>query len=67
MAANRPVLEISEVSLEYGSRDGPVVALEQVNLAIEEGEFICVVGPSGCCLAACSPSTCRGAGPCTST
>ena len=48
MAANQPVLEISDVSLEYDSRDGPVVALEQVNLAIEEGEFICVVGPSGC-------------------
>ena len=48
MAADRPVLEISDVSLEYDSRDGPVVALEQVNLAIEEGEFICVVGPSGC-------------------
>ncbi|MBI4588538.1 MAG: ABC transporter ATP-binding protein [Candidatus Rokubacteria bacterium] len=42
------MLEIRDVTVEYASRDGPVAALEQVDLIIEEGELVCVVGPSGC-------------------
>lgn len=46
--AGRPILEIDEVSMEYLSRDGPIVALDRVCLAMAEGDFVCLVGPSGC-------------------
>src|SRR5262245_21231141 len=32
----------------YGSRDGPVRALDQVSLCAQRGEFLSVLGPSGC-------------------
>ncbi len=48
IAVARPILEVDDVTLTYVSRDGPVTALERVKLAIEEGDFVCVVGPSGC-------------------
>lgn len=41
-------LEFRNVSKVYGSRDGPVRALEALNLAFDEGSFVCIVGPSGC-------------------
>jgi ABC-type taurine transport system ATPase subunit len=43
-----PLVEVESVTLEYASRDGPVTALQDVTLAIAEGDFVCVVGPSGC-------------------
>jgi ABC-type multidrug transport system fused ATPase/permease subunit len=36
------------VSVSYPSRDGPIRALDTVDLAFSAGDFICVVGPSGC-------------------
>ena len=43
-----PLVEVERVTLEYASQDGPVTALQDVTLAIAEGDFVCVVGPSGC-------------------
>jgi ABC-type taurine transport system ATPase subunit len=34
--------------MEYQSRDGPVLALDRIELAFDRGNFVCVVGPSGC-------------------
>jgi ABC-type taurine transport system ATPase subunit len=48
MEPARPLLVLERVGVEYGSRDGPVTALQEVTLAIAEGEFLAVVGPSGC-------------------
>ena len=39
-------LELDRVSKQYPMRP-PVVALADVTLAIGEGEFVAVVGPSG--------------------
>jgi taurine transport system ATP-binding protein len=36
------------VSVTYPSRDGPIRALDTVDLAFGAGDFICIVGPSGC-------------------
>jgi ABC-type taurine transport system ATPase subunit len=47
-AAERPVLEMRDVSMEFAARDGVVRAVERVSLAFCEGDFVCVVGPSGC-------------------
>lgn len=42
-------ISISQVSREYFLKDkGKTTALHNVNLAIQQGEFICLLGPSGC-------------------
>lgn len=40
-------IEAKELSKIYGSREGRVVALDQVSLEITSGEFISIMGPSG--------------------
>lgn len=42
------MLEVKDVRKVYGADDAPYVALERVNLAIEDAEFFCLLGPSGC-------------------
>ena len=42
------LLTLRGIELVYDSRDGPVHALTEINLAIQQGDFVCVVGPSGC-------------------
>jgi NitT/TauT family transport system ATP-binding protein len=39
---------IKGLSKKYTSQGAAVPALVDINLAIEEGEFICLLGPSGC-------------------
>jgi putative ABC transport system ATP-binding protein len=46
-AADRPVvLELQAVTKIYASQP-PVTALQEVNLSVNEGEFLAIVGPSG--------------------
>lgn len=40
-------LFVSNLDKQFKSRSGDVVALKDINLNIEEGEFICAVGASG--------------------
>lgn len=41
-------IEISELVMAFAGDTGPVLALDQVSLAIRRGEFVSLVGPSGC-------------------
>lgn len=41
-------LRIAGVSKVFDGRRGKVVALEGINLNIRSGEFVCLVGASGC-------------------
>ena len=41
-------VKIAHVEKIYDGRQGKMIALNGVDLAIYENEFICVVGPSGC-------------------
>ncbi|MEM8830823.1 MAG: ABC transporter ATP-binding protein [Cyanobacteria bacterium P01_G01_bin.19] len=40
-------LEISQVSKQFSTKKGNVIALENINMHVETGEFVCVVGASG--------------------
>lgn len=42
-----PVLEVEHVSKRYETGGETVVALDEIDFAIEPGEFVSVVGPSG--------------------
>ncbi len=41
------IIELEEVSKLYGFGDATTVALDEVNLTIEHGEFVAIMGPSG--------------------
>jgi ABC-type taurine transport system ATPase subunit len=43
-----PLISLQDVSVSYQTRDGPVCALRDIDLAVDAGEFLCLVGPSGC-------------------
>ena len=42
-----PIIEINQVSKLYGFGDATTVALDEIELIVEAGEFIAVMGPSG--------------------
>jgi nitrate ABC transporter ATP-binding subunit len=48
VTASPPFLSIDNVSKVYPTPNGPYTVLDGVNLAVSEGEFICVIGHSGC-------------------
>src|SRR5665213_3613251 len=41
-------IEIKDVSLNYDTPAGQVVAVDRASFNIEQSEFLCIVGPSGC-------------------
>jgi NitT/TauT family transport system ATP-binding protein len=45
-----PAVHVRRLGLSYPGkrRERPVHVLEQVDLAVQAGEFVCIVGPSGC-------------------
>jgi len=48
MSTNGYLLEVRHVQQIYRSGSRQFVALQDVNLAVREGEFLCLLGPSGC-------------------
>ncbi len=48
MSTNGYLLEVRHVQQIYRSGSRQFVALQDVNLAVKEGEFLCLLGPSGC-------------------
>lgn len=43
----KPVIEIYNLSKLFGVGDVTTVALDNINLRIDKGEFVCIMGPSG--------------------
>lgn len=43
-----PLLQISHVNYSYHSMQGETPALTNINFTVQKGDFIAVVGPSGC-------------------
>ncbi len=48
MLTDAYILEVRHISQIYRSGSREFVALQDVNLAVREGEFLCLLGPSGC-------------------
>ncbi len=44
----KTLLELTQVGIEFKTPKGPFKALENVNLKIAEGEFVSLIGHSGC-------------------
>ncbi len=42
------VIDIENLSLTFQTNDGPVHALSDIDLKIDEGDFVSFIGPSGC-------------------
>jgi NitT/TauT family transport system ATP-binding protein len=42
------VIEARDLSLTFETADGPVYALSNVNLTVNDGDFVSFIGPSGC-------------------
>lgn len=47
-ASENMVIQIKNVELTYQTDKQVVKALQNINLQIKEGSFVCVLGPSGC-------------------
>lgn len=45
---NGGTIEIKNIGKVFGTTDGEVTALQDINAAIQPGEFVSLVGPSGC-------------------
>jgi len=43
-----PALEVSQLSKSYDTPLGPAVIVKDFNLRVSEGEFVCIIGHSGC-------------------
>lgn len=44
---DQPVAQIEELRVEFQTKDGPVVGVENVSFDIRPGETVCIVGESG--------------------
>ncbi|AMO57476.1 bacitracin ABC transporter ATP-binding protein [Endozoicomonas montiporae] len=43
-----PILDISQIDMEFPTPKGPFTALKEVDLKINKGEFVSLIGHSGC-------------------
>lgn len=48
MNTQSPLIELRNVSMDYGSGKEQMLALEEIDLTIAPQDFVCVLGPSGC-------------------
>lgn len=44
----KEILKVSSLSKNYSSQSGVVEILKDLNLSVNEKDFICILGPSGC-------------------
>ena len=42
------ILEVKNVSKKYQSKEGEILALQDITFRVSKGEFVSIIGPSGC-------------------
>lgn len=42
------IIQVKDVNKIYRTNEVETLALENVNISIEKGEFVSIMGPSGC-------------------
>lgn len=42
------LIQLENISVEYGKRNSKLLALKQINFSVEQGEFVAIMGKSGC-------------------
>lgn len=47
-STDRPLIEISDLSIDYETDDGPLRAVDSLDLSIDNNEILGIVGESGC-------------------
>jgi NitT/TauT family transport system ATP-binding protein len=47
-ATTIPALAVENVSKQFETADGPVLAIENFSFEVQAGEFVSIIGPSGC-------------------
>ena len=45
--AGEPLLSVENLSMDYSERNGKLTVLEGLSFQVADGEFLCLVGPSG--------------------
>lgn len=48
MSTQEPLVELKQITQSYASGPRLFTAIQDVDLALKEGEFVCLLGPSGC-------------------
>jgi nitrate/nitrite transport system ATP-binding protein len=48
VSTRSPLLQINNVSKVYATPSGPYPVLQNINLTVHDGEFVCLIGHSGC-------------------
>jgi len=43
-----PALELTQLGKSYDTEQGPAVIVKDFNLRVSDGEFVCIIGHSGC-------------------
>ncbi len=43
-----PMVELKNITIRYHSTSGETKAVSDLSFSIEQGEFVCIVGPGGC-------------------
>ena len=44
----KEVLKLEDINKTYQAKNGEIEALNNINFTVNEGEFVSIIGPSGC-------------------